>query len=823
MQTHGGQTAEDAILSRERYFKHTLLVDWDGDGSWDHPLTDMSQYVKNTSRDQALTSTAPSELLLAEGYAAAALNLTAAGEYNGVPLSSHFAPYNGLSIFYSQGLQLGVDMTYSISVWTVNGWVEYPQFTGVIRGVDTDRATGEVSIECLDNAEKLRTPVNLPAFALWENHLQAGYKRGQLVDSSSVIDLAARSGGFTAGPKGMSWPGANFFEILSVPYHGSILPEIGLLDADQGIHKTELWENGTDPQKARKEAYRAGPHGYLARNAVPAGSDLNYQKFWTEDTADVGLGGSPFTTFVLGGWFYWSGPNVDADTTAIRLMIRGHRFELALENSNGSCLPRFYRATSYPNDGWNVGANLPSGTWEAPVDGDYSAGAGTIGWHYYEIAIKWYLDPGDIWMRATIDNNRGNSVLAANRAPSQFNDRFSGMVWVHNTWAASDVKIWQATGYPDLGTIAYDATPKNAAIFPSEDGWGRNRITHTVREKGLEAWTLAKDVAAAEYGAVFFDEAGRFNFWNYDSVQKRKNTVVRSWTVDDIGSMSFRYATDAIRNVWVVTTKAGRATWDVAYDMADDGVPLVKNGNEYIPAIFNIPWGAIKEFFFVPRDTTIAVNPWRAPNVEGYWESDIPRHGRQTWSDTTWRPDVSDETEQKFQTRDRVRFAVWNTEADADKAWSIGFVNPEGSARFRLEGYEVTEEDPKTWIIRDETSIATYGERVIELKDNDWLQDEWQTRAMLTNIIQKTSKPIPVTDDIEAPGDPRIQIGDTVEIYDPLGMGENIRLQILGIKRDFDPEKGLKDTYQVEVVVPPREGYWDSQTYGYWDQSFIWT
>ena len=841
MQTHGGTAATDAITSPERYFKHELLVDWDGDGSWDHPLSDMSPYMKGTSRDQAVTSTAPEELLLAEGYAAAKLDVVVAGEYDGKSLAHHFAPYNAWSVFYAQGLQLGVDMKYTISVWTVNGWVDYPQFQGVVRGVNTDRASAEVEIECLDNVEKLRTPVSLPPYALWEEHLQDGYKRGQLVDSSSLIDLAARSGGFDAGPKGMSWPaymdGDSYDAsvVLSVPFHGSILPEVGILDGDQGIHKTETWEVGTATQQARSEAYLAGPHGYLARQAVPQGEGENFHKFWIDEIGR-GVAGDASSTFVLGGWFYWAGADVDVDTTAIRLQIRSHQFELALESSNGAGLARFKYNTDYPNDSWNESTNMPNGTWET-IDGPFTSLPSESGWHYYEAAFKWYHSsdantPNDIWMSASIDADRGTPQLVANRTHVNRNDRFSGLVWVHNTWSASDVEIWNSKNKPPLEDFNYDITPKSNAVFPSTNGWGRNRITHTIRETGLEAWTLAKDVAAAEYGAVFFTEDGKFTFWNYQDVLDRQETTVRTYTVDELSALSFSYATDAIRNVWVVTTKAGKAVWGIAYDLAEDGVPLVKSGGEYIPATFVIPGNTGKEFFFLPNPETVSVSPWDIPNIEkddpnstdpdvtldepGYWDSYVPRHGRQTYTGTDFRHNERGVTEQKFTTRDLVRFYIMN-------GWdeTVGYVNPDGSARFRIEGLQVTEEEPKTWIVRDEESVAKYGERVIELRDNPWLHDEWQTDAMLSSVIQRTSRPIPVTDDIEAPGDPRIQLGDTIVVTDTEGMGESIKLQILGIKRDFSPDGGLRDTYQVEVIEPARVWKLGEPTYSRLGESTI--
>lgn len=808
--------ADEAITSDTRQFTHRLWVDWNNNGEFDHPLSDMSQYVTNTVRDQALTSTAPDELMLVEGHAAASLSIEVAGAYNGYPLVGHFSPYNARSVFYAQGLQLGVDMYYDIGVWTENGWEWYRQFTGVVREVSADRESGVVGIECLDNVEKLRTPVNLAAYGMLETYLQQGYKRGQLVDSSSLIDLAARSGGFDAGPVGMQWPdyvgpsyGAG--EILSVPFHGSILPEVGTLDNSQGIHKTETWYNGTEAQIARAEAYRGGPFGYLARQAVPRGEEsVGYHKYWVDELGR-GLAGNAASTWVIGGWFYWAGPSVDAlANPAVRLQIQGHHFELVLEPANGAGRARFQYFLTYNNDRWDDPANKPVGTWQT-VNGPYTSLPSEPGWHYYEAAFQWNQSTGELFMKSTIDDRRGTPQsygIFTPKGPGY--DRFSGLAWIFNTWSASDVKIYNSRNRPALADLVYDVTPKRNAIFPTTNKWGRNRITHTIRESGLEAWTLAKDVASAEYGAVFFDEHGRFNFWNYQDVLDRQDTPVKTLDIGDVSSLSFNYTTDSIRNVWVVTTQSGKASWDIAYDLARDGVPLKKVGDEYLPAIFVVPARATvaqEEFFLLPAPEVVSVDPWTIQTIQtranssspwtpGYWDQYTPQHGRQMYTGTRFIPredDAADPlTEQKFTERDLIRLYIKNDWYDP-----VGFVNPNGSARFRVRGLVVSEEQEKTWIVRDEESIARYGERVIELRNNPWLHDEWQTREMLSKLIEHTSKPIPVTDDVTVPGDPRLQLGDTVEVTDIDGFGESVKLQILGIRRELSPENGLMDTYQV--------------------------
>ena len=158
---------------------------------------------------------------------------------------------------------------------------------------------------------------------------------------------------------------------------------------------------------------------------------------------------------------------------------------------------------------------------------------------------------------------------------------------------------------------------------------------------------------------------------------------------------------------------------------------------------------------------------------------------------------------------------------------------------FRVAGTLVTEDLERSWtystddVAREAAqrgepvgaygeSIQRYGQRVIELGGNRWLQDEFQTRMMLRNVLKRYGRPTPVTDAITVPGDPRIQIGDCIDVIDPDGLGGSTRLQILGVTREFEDGLGLRDTYQVEVIEVPGIGRWDDDQYGRWDLSLIW-
>ncbi|GAA2772746.1 hypothetical protein [Saccharopolyspora taberi] len=792
--------AAAAITARERYFRPRLLIDWNRDGAFDHELSDLSRFVRTGEREHALSSTVPEEIMLVEGEAAASLPLTLAGELNGEPLAYWFAATNPDGPFFGQ-LPEGTPMRFDIGVWTDAGWEDFRQITGIVRDITADRDTGEVHIECLDHVELTRGPVNLAPSGILQRALQQGVKRGGLTDSAAIIDLCARAGGFTMGPpKRWAWwqgqeSGTAFGPVLSVPFHGSVIPEVGTLDNDQTYQRTEEWETSANSAtRARAEAYRDGPHGYLAHEASPVGVTPVYHKYWV-DEQDRGVAGTMQATWVMGAWVHWPGNNVNADSAPITLQIRKNRMQIVIENSNGGVAPRLI---------------------------DQAGGVGTgpylfmvAGWNYVEARFL-PNSSTQITMQMRVNSTVSAEQILTGRNAPNLTDPLSGLVTIDHTYAVSDVYVVQVAGATWFGNFSYDTAPAGTAVISA----GNNRLTHTLRQTGREAWALAKEIAAAEFGCVFFDEQGRFTFWTLDDVLDRQTGVVRRFTVDDFTGLRLRSTVDSIRNVWTVTTTSGRAVSGIAYDLASDGVPLYRAASgELLPVDFVVAAGTALETFIPTGDAIIAVEPFNLPVIpeNGFWDSEVPFAGRKPYTGTDYREGTTGDTEQKFISRDLARLWVWN-------GWDepIGHVDPNGASRFRIQGTVVAEDAAKTWTVRNTESIALAGERVIELTGNTWQQDEWVMRVLLERLVARLGRPIPVSDTITVPGDPRVQIGDTIEVADAAGFGPRIWLQIYGIRRVFDADAGLTDTYTVEMIQPPGASKWDGTTpadrwdYGYW-------
>src|SRR5690606_32960242 len=161
----------------------------------------------------------------------------------------------------------------------------------------------------------------------------------------------------------------------------------------------------------------------------------------------------------------------------------------------------------------------------------------------------------DIRARVRLNNTR-SAVESIHPGPLHFNNNaLSGLVTVNNWLAISDLEIARSTWFNDIQNTSKDSIePDGSAILD----WGRNRIMYTLRETEKPAWEVAKEVAAAEYGVVYFDEFGRFRFHNFETIQARGlQAPDRVFTISDVEGLSMRTTMDSVRNKWVVTTTTG--------------------------------------------------------------------------------------------------------------------------------------------------------------------------------------------------------------------------------------------------------------------------
>lgn len=816
MQTHGGANAEATILSRERELRIELLVDWNRDGLFSHPLSDMSKWADDITVDRALRGSAPEEILLVEGYSAAELTWTANGETDdGVSFVSVFSPYNGNSPFYTSAT-IGCEVTYRIGVETAIGTVWYPQFVGNIRFISPSRTQNVVQFSALDRVEKLRRPVYAPIWAVADNLTTRGFTQCQLIESQNVIDHCLSFCDTSSTPLRPVYR-----EELLVPdgaldgMHvfmkgtGGNLPSVGWMDNAQiqtypPDNAQPMYELLGVPHPDSPEAATKPPLALFA-NASPVGDENRY---WAADRNLINEGGTHYMGFTLN----FRGANSDeaftgAETIPVTVRVGSLR-RIEIHVFNGE-------AWTEINDEVGLTSNesahiaLPTDVDSVRIDAIWDVSDAT--------GVRAWFRVGPVNTGASMSTIRG---------PYGTNpeDLLRGLVTVHHSVSICDVyysvRNWVVT---TITTVTEpEANGAKNAKYAAVLDRGTNRLSFMPDMDGKEAWDVITDVAAAEFGSVFWDESGVFHFWNLGTVIGKRATVNKVITTDDISGVSITNSYDSVRNMYTVS--ASKKTGSIANvyesksvdEFYTDWDPVFLVINDYIVFANDIQF---LEPRYLQRYTTLdTVNTAGIPK----WNDDV-KHGFviQHFDGTNWvEPDIA-----VFD----VRVICWiNTEGQIIVRTINGgnepirFAKNSGGPALHVEGTKINDFDDLVFQTRDQSSIDTYGGRTLNLT-GDYYQEFFDFGNMTSQMIDRTKIPIPATDDITCVGDPRMQLGDVLSVRDPDGIGEEFHVQIYGISRSFSKSSGLVDTYTIEMVKPSGEGIWDSPQYGLWDETFRWS
>src|SRR5690606_13798192 len=103
---------------------------------------------------------------------------------------------------------------------------------------------------------------------------------------------------------------------------------------------------------------------------------------------------------------------------------------------------------------------------------------------------------------------------------------------------------------------------------------------------------------------------------------------------------------------------------------------------------------------------------------------------------------------------------------------TIRFAFGDEEAAFRVGGSLKVDYDPAISNYRDGVSIDKYGARNLQI-DNRWIQFGSPNYLFANYLSDRASRVVSVADqEIEAPGDPRIQLGDTILVRDEEGFGD---------------------------------------------------
>lgn len=869
MQTSGlGSTVdaavEVALADTERTIYARILVDWNRNGTFaGMTICDLSEGADDIRVNRMLSGSAPQEVMLIEGSAAAELSFNVSGEYkhtNGtfMPYTAVFSPYNGLSPLYNKD-PIGCEVKYAIGVETVYGVVWYDQFIGRIRSITPDRGGNSVTINALDRAEELRVPVLFPKWAISKYHMDRGWTLAQLCESQWVIDHCLRHGNTSAtgyrwqtdkertlygGDIGSEWELNDPASQLWISGNGSYLPNIGQLDNNrsQGFPMTETVGkpimSKTGPihplvatETSRRPYAFNGVRGDASGEAADGPYSANENRYWAKDRLNFDESSTHYFGFTLNNIVDpASGYDVTYPWTVtgwrpfdVHVGAMG-RFQFVITTGSIRVEVRNWETGGGAVTPWYA---LPTGTDHIKIDveTDYRDPGATV-FHLFLNGVKvtptnGYETGWDIWDHWGSDSGFDYDTL-------------KGLCVVRRKGSMSDI-YWSVrnTGFSATGDYARTLLQgTRQARYAAVLDRGLNRLTNIPVEMYEDAWQAITDVAAAELGAVFWDEKGVFRFWNRDTMLELQDTVTGVINLDNAADLQISNSLDSIRNVLTADTKLTTADRDVVFQSSSID-------EFYVPGRPDMGFQEFKVY----RDDISQVTAWQMLRRKG------PETTTGSWP--SWNPDevfvdggyvvqwlISGVWQERT---DRVSGVDINARLDEDgnliiRVWN-GYDEPcrfahgsgaaghgDGQPALKIMGTLMTAQPNAIQTVYDRPSVLKYGERNLPLA-GDWIQ--WQpdtaSSTLLETLLPRTIQPIPTTENITVVGDPRRQLGDTLQLEDPDGFGEEMKIQVYGVTRTFSQNNGLTDTLTVEMIKPALIGVWDSPQYGLWGSSFIWS
>jgi hypothetical protein len=826
----------------KRYPLVEVLADWNNDGDFDHPMSDLSPYVEVATVSRNLAGTVPSEVFLVEGQAAAELSVTLSGHHNGLPMVGVFSQYNGFSPLYGKELE-GCPITFRIGIQTAVGAIWYDQFTGTVRNVSPSTEQAEVLLTALDRAEQLRVPVTFPKWAISSYHIDRGWTLAQLCESQWVIDHCLRHGNTSPSPyrwlydreKGtLSWGeeaediGTQFF----LSGNGSYAPNVGQLDnarsqgfpQSEGVGKPMFSRSGQYHLDATAPLSRPMAFNGMEDDATGETTDgpwsANESRYWARNRSDFLTESSYYFGFTLDAvddpdadsnhLYPWSAPQyapLDIYTgwmQYLRIVINtgSVRAEVRQRETGTGAVTPWYAIPGGSHVEIDVVCDFyPTAKFALFINGVLVSGPS-------------YVDTGwDTWAHWA-------------DGPDPFTqpaDYVKGLIVVRRKASISDV-YWtiRNTSTSDPADAFVKKQMRQAAEYPAVLDRGLNRLTSVPIEKMADAWEVIGAVTGAELGAAFFDETGVFRFWNRETILALQDTIVRTVNLSDIESgLGVTSSLDSVRNVLTADAKWIVASRSVVYTA------------QSIDELY-VPGGGGTAELMVYRNDISQVSPWRIPrfatvtdtNVPNQWDpnGDVEGYVVQflvagVWAERNHFTSGVDIT-CRLDSNGNLVIKAYNGYAEPARfATGTG----DNSAALRVLGTLITNNPNVITIARDKASITKHSERNLPLS-GDWVQ--WQpdvVTSLLDFLLPRTVKAIPTTDAITMRGDPRLQLGDTLLGQDPNGLGEELRMQVVGYRRSAGRAVGLVDQLAVELIRPSYIGLWDSEQYGRWGETLIWS
>lgn len=300
--------------------------------------------------------------------------------------------------------------------------------------------------------------------------------------------------------------------------------------------------------------------------------------------------------------------------------------------------------------------------------------------------------------------------------------------------------------FSESGAVAANAHYALAALPAASGSW----------------WDLLKDLAADTLSYMGFDEDGIFHFRRYEYVRPEgdhtPDLILSSRR--EIGGATAAEEADAIANrVSVGVTRFDRTelyTEEYHYN----GVTSVNSG-EFVAVEFD--FGSNRPWFI------------RCPMM---YTGSIPTEANVVRMVTSSGSIAPVEVELDFSGEFPVLYYHNRGANTAYSATSSSLAT--GSLRWAHA--DVPSESLRPVVRQHTASQARYGVQSLELGNSEWRQNAFFSDQLARQLLEWTAWPVPMTGDIDILPDPRLQLGDIVEVVEPTGVRIDGLFRVMGYK-----------------------------------------
>lgn len=757
MQFSGDTALQTAIESNQRTIFHEFMVDWNRNGLYDHSLSDLTEVCESISLERGITGSLPAETTLIEGFSAAQLTVSLGGRRSGdvLQLAQALSPYRTDSPLY--GVDRGlVPCKWSVGVRTSTG--SNPlirKFTGYLVTPKVESKSRTVTLICRDGVELLHKQLNLPLFAHFDYQLPITSQR---INSQWVIDYALRQNGIYQSPP-MS-QGC----IFSVTGHGGMIPErghqartvgvSGVLTESDPIYVPGRWGIAYNGGSQFCSFFAARANGQFA--PVPGWTwVIQFQAFGDSIPLQRNPNGEPVVTLGTGRSTLASG------STTMR--VRVDRTGLVWVDFYNGSTQVFSRSTS---------------------------SVSLSGWTNVFISVD--------FLGATLNNCN----IGAPNFSSNGND-LSGLSLNPITLAGS-CTVSYAAPYPVQNIQISGSTSISAATMLYDTAFasqcdldpGLNEFYSLPVIRGEDSWELLKSVVGAEYGVIGFSEQGRLYFKNRDTARRQNLAINRTLTADNaLGDLILSDPAGQIRNS--ISTQTN----------------VLLRGSK-LETVWSIKDPT--ELPLVPGTTYFTFIPDHPGSFDDLNEN-------QTGSQLAW--DTFTDVATKFVVVNQTTLAEISgvivnyfvdyvaQEQGLDQILvkvdmpgvAIGmFATTTGQPAFKYGAFVASNRATVTQAYKRQSSIDKYGEQVLKLDSGTfgrWWQIQSSIQRVALGLLKDLKRPTSILEPIPIPGDPRLQLQDTVRVRDDHGLGGPIDCGVLLIRTSWTNGK-LEDTLTLKPFAP---------------------